>query len=576
MHDPRLPHLNALKRILRYLKGTLSHGLHIKPSAVDHLVAYSDADWAGVLILVGPPQGDNLVSWSSKRQHVVSRSNAEAEYRGIANVVAEAAWLRNLLLELSCPLSRATVVFCDNVSAMYLASNPVQHQRTKHVEIDLHFVRERVAIGHVRVFHVPFAYQYADIFTKGLPSSLFLDFRDSLNIRVPPDQTTGLILTCSKQIASNGSPFLNMISMNFTMSDYVCDELIVEILQKLPPKSVIRFTSVSKSWFSRIVCHDFVHKHALQAAKKPQKVFIRHLTYFNKRVQSFYTLHSEDQLPLSSKHGYIGITPLEFPGYNFHIVGSCNGILCLFDHKIHQITLWNPSIRRTLTLPDHHSSLRNCSSNGCQAAIGFGFDQVTDDYKIVKITYATYRRDLVPESSIYTINTGVWRAIAFPDTPLNNVSHACFVNGGLYWLVTERSNIGHCYVMSFDLSTEVFDTIPLLEPSWEYTQLTVIKGCLAVITNEGRNSWIWLRKAYKNVTCWSRDLKLNIDPYEGKISKVLQLTTNDDLVLITQCEGYILYNPVKGERLKLASVKGLSIILDVVSIIRSFGSKNVS
>ncbi|KAJ9566760.1 hypothetical protein OSB04_002726 [Centaurea solstitialis] len=124
--------------------------------------------------------------------HVVSRSSAEAEYRGIANVVAETAWLRNLLLELCCPLFRATVVFCDNVSAMYLASNPVQHQRTKHVEIDLHFVRERVAIGHVRVLHVPSAYQYADIFTKGLPTSLFLDFRNSLNIRLPPDQTTGV------------------------------------------------------------------------------------------------------------------------------------------------------------------------------------------------------------------------------------------------------------------------------------------------------------------------------------------------------------------------------------------------
>ena len=107
-------------------------------------------------------------------------------------MVAETAWLRNLLLELCCPLSRATVVFCDNVSAMYLASNPVQHQRTKHVEIDLHFVRERVAISRVRVLHVPSAYQYADIFTKGLPTSLFLDFRNSLNIRLPPDQTTGV------------------------------------------------------------------------------------------------------------------------------------------------------------------------------------------------------------------------------------------------------------------------------------------------------------------------------------------------------------------------------------------------
>ncbi|KAJ9562193.1 hypothetical protein OSB04_007353 [Centaurea solstitialis] len=113
MHDPRLPHLNALKRILRYLKGTLSHGLHIKASAVDRLVAYSDADWAGCPNTRRSTSGfcvylgDNLVSWSSKRQHVVSRSSAEAEYRGIANVVAEAAWLRNLLLELSCPLSRA-------------------------------------------------------------------------------------------------------------------------------------------------------------------------------------------------------------------------------------------------------------------------------------------------------------------------------------------------------------------------------------------------------------------------------------------------------------------------------------
>ncbi|KAJ9559625.1 hypothetical protein OSB04_004785 [Centaurea solstitialis] len=198
MHDPRLPHLNALKRILRYLKGTLSHGLHLKVSAVDRLVAYSDVDWAGCPNTRRSTSGfcvylgDNLVSWSSKRQHVVSRSSAEAEYRGIANVVAETAWLRNLLLELCCPLSRATVVFCDNVSAMYLASNPVQHQRTKHVEIDLHFVRERVAIGHVRVLHVPSAYQYADIFTKGLPASLFLDFRNSLNIRLPPDQTTGV------------------------------------------------------------------------------------------------------------------------------------------------------------------------------------------------------------------------------------------------------------------------------------------------------------------------------------------------------------------------------------------------
>lgn len=97
-----------------------------------------------------------------------------------------------LLLELSCPLSKATVGFCDNVNVMYLFSNPVQHQHTKHVEIDLRFVREHVAIRHVHVFHVPSTHWFAHIFTKGLPTKLFLDFRHSLNICKSHAQTEGV------------------------------------------------------------------------------------------------------------------------------------------------------------------------------------------------------------------------------------------------------------------------------------------------------------------------------------------------------------------------------------------------
>jgi hypothetical protein len=100
----------------------------------------------------------------------------------VANAIAEATWLRQLLQEMHSPLKHATVIFCDNVSAVYLSSNPVNHQRTKHIEIDLHFVRERVAAGVVQVLHVPTTSQYADIFTKGLPSSVFTEFRSSLNI----------------------------------------------------------------------------------------------------------------------------------------------------------------------------------------------------------------------------------------------------------------------------------------------------------------------------------------------------------------------------------------------------------
>nr|GEV74656.1 ribonuclease H-like domain-containing protein [Tanacetum cinerariifolium] len=119
----------------------------------------------------------------------LSQKNAEAEYQGVANVVAETAWLRNLLRELHSPLSTATLVYCDNVSAVYMSANHVQHQRTKHIEIDIHFVRDMVTAGQVRVLHTPSRFQYVDIFTKGPPFTLCEEFRSSLSVRPPPAPT---------------------------------------------------------------------------------------------------------------------------------------------------------------------------------------------------------------------------------------------------------------------------------------------------------------------------------------------------------------------------------------------------
>ncbi|WVZ79942.1 hypothetical protein U9M48_027464 [Paspalum notatum var. saurae] len=191
MHDPCEPHLTAVKRIIRYLQGTADLGLFLGRSSPSVLTVYTDADWAscpdtrhstsGYAVFLG----DNLISWSSKRQPTVSRSSAEAEYCAVANGVTEASWLRQLLHELHHLPPRATLVYCDNVSAVYLSSNLVQHQRTKHIEVDLHFVRERVTTGAVRVLHVPMSSQFADLFTKGLPSTVFLEFRSSGNLQLP-------------------------------------------------------------------------------------------------------------------------------------------------------------------------------------------------------------------------------------------------------------------------------------------------------------------------------------------------------------------------------------------------------
>nr|GEW85861.1 ribonuclease H-like domain-containing protein [Tanacetum cinerariifolium] len=127
MHDPREPHLAALKRILRYIRGTLDFGFYLYSSTTISLVGYTDADWAGCP--------------STRR-----------------STSAETAWLRNLLRELHSPLSATTLVYCDNVRVTYLSANPVQHQRTKHIEIDIHFVRDLVTAGQVRVLHVPSRY----------------------------------------------------------------------------------------------------------------------------------------------------------------------------------------------------------------------------------------------------------------------------------------------------------------------------------------------------------------------------------------------------------------------------------
>ncbi|GJT19801.1 putative RNA-directed DNA polymerase, partial [Tanacetum coccineum] len=172
--DPRQPHMDAANRVLCYLKGTPGQGILIPRDGGTNLLAYCDSDWLGcpmtrrsrtgyLLLLGGAP-----VSWKTKKQSVVSKSSAEAEYRAMSNAVSEILWMRWLLGELDMAPVGPTALFCDNQAARHIANNPVFHERTKHVEMDCYFVRERVDSMEICPMPIATKDQIADVLTKAL------------------------------------------------------------------------------------------------------------------------------------------------------------------------------------------------------------------------------------------------------------------------------------------------------------------------------------------------------------------------------------------------------------------------
>ena len=178
MHAPRTSHLDAVHQILRYLKTCPGLGLFYTSGEQCGVSCFTDADYAGSKTDRRSTsgfctfRGTHLLSWKSKKQAVVSRSSAEAEYRAMAQGTCELMWLRSLLTELGFPAAGSSTLFCDNKSAIMLASDSVLHERTKHIEVDVHFIREKVRSGVITPHFVPSSEQVADMFTKSIGPSL--------------------------------------------------------------------------------------------------------------------------------------------------------------------------------------------------------------------------------------------------------------------------------------------------------------------------------------------------------------------------------------------------------------------
>lgn len=188
MSDPSQRHWSGIKRILRYLKGTLGYGLKYTSDGGESLTGFADADWAGDLDTRCSTSGylfqigNAPVSWSSKRQKTVARSSAEAEYVSLSMAAQEAVWLRCLLSDLGQCVPAPTIIYEDNNGAIELSKNAKNHNRTKHIDIAFHFTRERVQAGELEILYCPTGDMVADMMTKGLGRVQFQKLRDALGV----------------------------------------------------------------------------------------------------------------------------------------------------------------------------------------------------------------------------------------------------------------------------------------------------------------------------------------------------------------------------------------------------------
>jgi hypothetical protein len=201
LNSPTITHYKTACRVIRYLKHNPGRGLLFPRDSEKQVLGYVDADWAGCVDSRRSTTGfcfflgQSLISWRAKKQQTISRSSSEAEYRALSSATCELQWIMYLLKDLNVTCAKLPALYCDSQSAIHIASNPVFHERTKHLEIDCHFVREKVQKGVLKLMPISTQEQLADFLTKALLPSKFHYFVSKLGmINIYHGQACGRLL----------------------------------------------------------------------------------------------------------------------------------------------------------------------------------------------------------------------------------------------------------------------------------------------------------------------------------------------------------------------------------------------
>ncbi|XP_062152760.1 F-box/kelch-repeat protein At3g06240-like [Alnus glutinosa] len=344
------------------------------------------------------------------------------------------------------------------------------------------------------------------------------------------------------------------------MSDRLPNEVISDILSRLPVKSLIRFRCVSKEWCSLISSPNFIAAHLNRSLSNSQ-----HQPYLF--VYDNYTIYTVLLYPSDlqvEKMGDFFANPsdrieLYDPDgeHSLHLVGSSNGLLCLatafFDNERGSCVLWNPSIQKAISLPKPNLQFHGSFDQ----SVGFGYEPMTDDYKLVRLVYPrgtnhypfiAFNDNIVsPLVEVYTLRTGIWRSVTARGPPyiIKMWSSSVFVNGALHWPANTRRNQNpfRNVIVWFNMKDEAFGEVGMPESlqGVEYLDVRVflVDGLLALVPrvsygNEASQA-VWVMKEYGAVESWSKLFDIRIGGFE----RVIGFTKSDEVLLQ---KGQMLYS----------------------------------